>query len=92
MDHTEFTTENFKFGELHTGGINSKDMADALCRVVNAICEDGDEAFAPDPESGGGAMLDTMLDVYDSLARTRSLKAQILRADTYRKNGRGYFG
>lgn len=91
VDHTEFTSENLRFGEAGSGA-NSKDIADALCRVVNAMSEDGDEAFAPDPEAGGGQMLDAMLGVYDSLSRTRSIKSQILKADTYRKNGRGYFG
>ena len=86
VDHTEFTAENLKFGDIGTGGVNSKDIADALCRVVNAMIEDGDEAFVHDPESGSnGQQLDAMLDIYKSIGRARDIKSRILRADINRR-------
>lgn len=86
VDHTEFTAENLKFGDIGTGGVNSKDIADALCRVVNAMIEDGDEAFVHDPESGSnGQQLDAMLDIYRSIGRARDIKSRILRADINRR-------
>jgi hypothetical protein len=85
VDHTEFTAENLKFGDIGAGGVNSKDIADALCRVVNAMIEDGDEAFMHDPESGSSnQQIDMMLDVYGSLGRTRDIKTRILQADLFR--------
>jgi len=82
IDHTNSGGEGLRFGEIE-GAANSKDIADAVCRVVQEIYNLGAESFYA-PKEDVAQQQNYMGELYSGMLRARKIKSEILRSKMYR--------